>query len=49
LPDPPLFDQVPPDTGTRTARSTARTPRMNAIMQRWTGGRRREPLDHTPI
>jgi transposase len=31
---PPGFDQVLADTGIRTVRSTVRTPRMNAVMER---------------
>ena len=41
------FDAVLADTGIRTALCNVRTPRMNAIAERWIGGCRRELLDRT--
>jgi putative transposase len=43
------FDAVLADTGIRTALCNVRTPRMNAIAERWIGGCRRELLDRTLI
>ena len=43
------FDAVLADAGIRTVRCTVRTPRMNAIAERWIGGCRRELLDRTLI
>ncbi|MEP7026702.1 MAG: integrase core domain-containing protein [Actinomycetota bacterium] len=37
------------DAGIRTVLCNVRTPRMNAIAERWTGGCRRELLDNTII
>jgi putative transposase len=45
----PGFDHVFADAGIRTVRSAVRAPRMNAVMDRWIGGRRRELLDRTLI
>jgi hypothetical protein len=46
------FDAILTDTGTRTALCNVRTPRMNAIAERWIGGtghpdddRRLQPVD----
>jgi putative transposase len=39
------FDAVPADAGIRTVLCNVRTPRMNAITERWIGGCRRELLD----
>jgi len=39
------FDAVLADAGIRTVLCNVRTPRMNAIAERWIGGRRRELLD----
>ena len=41
------FDAVLADAGIRTVLCHVRTPRMNAITERWTGGCRRELLDRT--
>jgi len=41
------FDAVLADAGIRTVLCNVRTPRMNAIAERWTGGCRRELLDRT--
>jgi hypothetical protein len=41
------FDAVLADAGIRTVPCNVRTPRMNAIAERRTGGRRRELLDRT--
>jgi putative transposase len=46
---PPSFDEVLSHAGIRTVRSAVRAPRMNAIMERWIGGCRRELLDRTLI
>jgi transposase len=43
------FDAVLADAGIRTALCNMRTPRMNAIAERWIGGCRRELLDRTLI
>jgi putative transposase len=41
------FDAVLADAGVRTVLCNVRTPRMNAIAERWIGGCRREVLDRT--
>jgi putative transposase len=41
------FDAILTDAGIRTVLCNIRTPRMNAITGRWTGGCRRELLDRT--
>jgi hypothetical protein len=41
------FDAVLAATGIRTVLCNIRTPRMNAIAERWIGGCRREVLDRT--
>jgi len=43
------FDAVLADAGIRTVLCCVRTPRMNAIVERWIGGCRRELLDRTLI
>ena len=43
------FDAVLTDAGIRTVLCNVRTPRMNAIVERWIGGCRRELLDRTLI
>ena len=43
------FDAALADAGIRTVLCNVRTPRMNAIAERWIGGCRRELLDRTPI
>src|ERR1022692_4071662 len=43
------FDAVLADAGILTVLCNVRTPRMNAIAERWTGGCRRELLDRTLI
>jgi hypothetical protein len=43
------FDAVLAGAGIRTVLCNVRTPRMNAITGRWTGGCRRELLDRTLI
>ncbi len=43
------FDAVLAGAGTRTVLCNVRTPRMNAIAERWIGGCRRELLDRTLI
>ena len=43
------FDAILADAGIRTVRCSVRTPRMNAIAERWIGGCRRELLDRTLI
>jgi putative transposase len=45
----PAFDAVLADAGIRTVLCNVRTPRMNAIAERWIGGCRRELLDRTLI
>ena len=42
-----VFDAVLADAGIRTVLCNVRTPRMNAIAERWTGGCRRELLGRT--
>jgi putative transposase len=41
------FDAILADAGIRTVLCNIRTPRMNAIAERWIGGCRRELLDRT--
>ena len=43
------FDAVLADAGIRTVLCSIQTPRMNAIIERWIGGCRRELLDRTLI
>jgi putative transposase len=43
------FDAVLADAGIRTVLCNGRTPRMNAIAERWIGGCRRQLLDRTLI
>jgi putative transposase len=43
------FDAVLADAGFQTVLCNVQTPRMNAIAERWIGGRRRELLDRTLI
>jgi putative transposase len=43
------FDAVLTDAGIRTVLCDVQTPRMNAIIERWIGGCRRELLDRTLI
>ena len=43
------FDAVLADAGIRTVLCSIQTPRMNAIIERWIGGCRRELLDRTFI
>ena len=43
------FDAVLAGAGIRTVPCNVRTPRMNAIAERWIGGCRRELLDRTLI
>ena len=43
------FDAVLADAGIRTVLCNVRTPRMNAIAERWIGGCRRELLDSTLV
>jgi putative transposase len=43
------FDAVLADAGIRIVLCNVRTPRMNAITERWIGGCRRELLDRTLI
>jgi len=43
------FDAVLADAGIRTVLCSSRTPRMNAIIERWIGGCRRELLERTLI
>jgi transposase InsO family protein len=44
-----IFDAVLADAGIRTVLCNVRTPRMNAIAERWIGGCRRELPDRTLI
>jgi putative transposase len=44
-----VFDAVLAGAGIRTVLCNARTPRMNAIAERWIGGCRRELLDRSLI
>jgi putative transposase len=46
---PVLFDAILADSGITVVRSGVRTPRMNAIMERWVRTCRRELLDRTLI
>src|ERR1019366_5309350 len=46
---PAAFDAVLADAGIRTVLCNVRTPRMNAITERWIGGCRRELLDRTLV
>jgi putative transposase len=46
---PELFDAVLADAGITVVRTGVRTPRMNAIMERWVSSCRRELLDRTLI
>jgi Integrase core domain len=43
------FDAVLADAGVRTVLCNVQTPRMNAIIERWIGGCRRELLDRTLV
>lgn len=43
------FDTVLADAGLRTVLCNVRTPRMNAIMERWIGSVRRELLNRTLV
>ena len=43
------FDAILAGAGIRTVLCNVRTPRMNAIAERWIGGCRRELLDHTLV
>src|SRR5207244_5218661 len=43
------FDAVLADAGIQTVLCSIRTPRMNAIAERWIGGCRRELLDRTLV
>ena len=43
------FDAVLADAGIRTVLCSVRTPRMNAIAERWIGGGRRELPDRTLV
>jgi len=43
------FDAVLADAGIRTVLGNVRTPRMNAIAERWIGGCRRELLDRALV
>jgi putative transposase len=43
------FDAVLADAGIRTVLCSIQTPRMNAIIERWIGGCRRELLDRTLV
>jgi putative transposase len=43
------FGAVLADAGIRTVLGNVRTPRMNAIAERWIGGGRHELLDRTPL
>jgi putative transposase len=44
-----IFDAVLAGAGIRTVLCNVRTPRMNAIAERWIGGCRRELLDRTLV
>jgi putative transposase len=44
-----IFDAVLAGAGIRTVRCNVRTPRMNAIAERWIGGCRRELLDRALV
>ena len=44
-----IFDAILAGAGIRTVLCNVRTPRMNAIAERWIGGCRREPLDRTLV
>jgi hypothetical protein len=44
-----VFDAILADAGIRTMLGNIWTPRMNAIAERWIGGRRHELLDRTLI
>jgi putative transposase len=44
-----IFDAVLVDAGIRTVLGNVRTPRMNAIAERWIGGCRRELLDRALV
>jgi transposase InsO family protein len=46
---PVLFDAILAEAGVTVVRSAVRTPRMNAIMERWVRTCRRELLDRTLI
>ncbi|MBR7832210.1 integrase core domain-containing protein [Actinospica durhamensis] len=46
---PPQLEDLLAGAGIETLRSAVRAPRMNAIMERWIGGYRRELLDRTLI
>ncbi len=46
---PPELEHVLSDAGITAVRSAVRAPRMNAIMERWIGGCRRELFDRTLI
>lgn len=46
---PPGLEHVLSEAGIRAVRSAVRAPRMNAVMERWIGGCRRELLDRTLI
>jgi len=43
------FDAILAYAGIRTVLCSVRTPRMNAIIERWIGGCRRELLDRTLV
>ncbi len=43
------FDAILADAGILTVLCNVRTPRMNAIVERWIGGCRRELLDRTLV
>ncbi|MDI2127171.1 integrase core domain-containing protein [Yinghuangia seranimata] len=44
-----LFDEILADAGIRTVLTAVRTPRMNAVMERWVRTCRHELLDRTLI
>jgi len=46
---PPELEHLLSDAGIETVRSAVRAPRMNAIMERWIGGCRRELLDRSLV